>query len=147
MQIFYNSTGCAPGTKKLKAECLPKISEGRRQTLQQLMHLRKVYKCPLSCLNKRNYLLFNMTHSWYTQRFQTTIQWKSLSRLLLKMLYRPLVWVTKKLWVKIKSKFVALCCCTELRCQVSHVRRRGSEFPDAQQEIRQMFVWFMANFW
>ena len=39
------------------------------------------------------------------------------------MLYRPLVWVTKKLWVKIKSEFVALCCCSELRCQVSHVTR------------------------
>jgi len=41
--IFYNSTGCAPGTKKLKAEYLPKISEDHRQTLQQLMHLKKVY--------------------------------------------------------------------------------------------------------
>ena len=101
---------------------LPKISEDHGQTLQQLMHLRKVYNCPISCQNTRNYLLFNATHSWYTQRFQTTIQWKNLSRLLLKMMYRPLVWVTKKLCLKIKSEFVALCRCTELRCQVSHVR-------------------------
>ena len=123
-QIFYTSAGCAPGTKKVKAECLPKISEDHRQTLQQLMHLRKVYNCPLSCQYTRNCLLCNITHSWYTQPFQTTIRWKNLSTLLLKMLYRPLVWATKKLWVKIRSKFVALCCCTELRCQVSHVRRQ-----------------------
>jgi len=37
--------------KSLKAECLPKICEGHWQTLQQLMHLRKVYNCPLSCQN------------------------------------------------------------------------------------------------
>ena len=29
-QIFYTSAGCAPGTKKVKAECLPKISEDHR---------------------------------------------------------------------------------------------------------------------
>ena len=89
------------------------------------MYLRKVYYCPLSCQNTRNYLLFNISNSWYAQRFQTTIQWKNLSRLLLKILYRPLVWVTKELWVKIKSEFLALCCCSELRCQESQEGDKG----------------------
>jgi len=40
------------------------------------------------------------------------------------MQYRPFVWVTNKLWVKINSSFVTLCC-TELRCQeVSHAKRQ-----------------------
>ena len=56
--------------------------------------------------------------------FKQQFHEKNLSRLLLKMLYKALVWVTKKLWVKIKSEFVALCCCTELRCQVSRIRRQ-----------------------
>jgi len=120
------------------------------------MHLRKVYNCPLSCQNKRNCLLFHIIHTWYTQRFQTTIRWKHLSRLLLKMLYRPLVWVTKKLRVKIKSKFVALCCCTEQR-QVSHVRRQripilnsGVEDPDFRVQsgriLRIFRIWIGYRF-
>ena len=124
-----------------------KISEDHRHTLQQLMHLRKVYNCPLSCQNTLNYLLFNITHSWYTQRFQTTIRWKNLSRLMLKMLHRPLVWITKKLWVKIKSEFVALCCCTELRCLVSHVRQhRIPILNNCNQALQQEQCTFVKHY-
>jgi len=64
-QIFYNSTGCGPGAKKLKAESLSKISEDHRQASQQLMHLRKVCNCPLSCQNTRNYLLWDQAQLIY----------------------------------------------------------------------------------
>jgi len=77
-QIFYNSTGCAPGTKKLKAECLPKISEDHRQTLQQLMHLKKSVLTALFHVKTRGIACFLIsptadTRNVFKQRYDDKI--------------------------------------------------------------------------